>query len=325
MRLELLNRLDLNLLIVLHVLLEERNGSRAARRLHLSQSAVSKALSRLRETLGDPLFLRTSHGLEPTPRALQLEQELIPLLHHLDGVLHPPRFDPATTEREFLIASMDSAFTLFVPLYLQTLTQQAPGVRLRYVEWDEGSLGKMAQGGIDLAFTVRENSLTSDLRIDTLPSTIEQRLLAKDGFTCLVRQDHPLLGLAEWGVEAFSHYPHVQTFCEGRDRWMLDDRLQEMGVSRHIATTVPSFEAALRMGMHSDMIVTVSSLYARHAVQVYPMVPLPLPIRIDSISHLLVWHQGRQQDPGHRWLRETLHTLITNELRPDEDHFTIDR
>lgn len=310
MRLELLNRLDLNLLIVLHVLLEERNGSRAALRLHLSQSAVSKALGRLRDALGDPLFLRTSHGLEPTPRALQLQQELIPLLHGLDGVLQPPRFNPASSEREFVIASMDSAFTLFAPLYLPTLTRLAPGLTLRYVEWDQDSLGKMAQGGTDLAFTVRENSEDSDMRMNDLPGSMEQRLLAVDNLTCLVRRDHPVLREV-WDLAAFSRYPHVQTYCEGRDRWMLDYRLLQMGVARRIAASVPSFEAALRMGMHSDMIVTVSSLYARHAVQVYPLEPLPLPIRLDSISHLLIWHQGREQDPGHRWLRDTLLGLIS--------------
>ena len=103
---------------------------------------------------------------------------------------------------------------------------------------------------------------------------------------------------------------------------MLDHKLAEQDLYRRIEATVPSFEAALRMGMHSDMIVTLSRLYARHATQVYPLVPLPLPIALDSISHLLIWHQRHEEDPGHRWLRETLLTLIMGKLeapsRPDE-------
>ncbi|KAL8188427.1 UNVERIFIED_CONTAM: hypothetical protein K2H54_000277 [Gekko kuhli] len=173
---------------------------------------------------------------------------------------------------------MDSAFTLFAPLYLSELKRQAPGIRLRYEEWTENSLTEMSQGQVDIAFTVRENCINSDFRLDTLPNAICQRLLAIDDLTCL-------------------------TYCEGRDRWMLDHKLAEQDLYRRIEATVPSFEAALRMGMHSDMIVTLSRLYARHATQVYPLVPLPLPIALDSISHLLIWHQRHEEDPGHRWLR----------------------
>ena len=143
MLLEQLGRIDLNLLIILQVLLEERNGSRAARRLHLSQSAVSKALGRLRETFDDPLFVRSAYGLEPTARALTLQQQLQPILLSLDNLIQPPDFDPANTEREFVIASMDSAFTLFAPLYLSELKRQAPRIRLRYEEWTENSLTEM--------------------------------------------------------------------------------------------------------------------------------------------------------------------------------------
>ncbi|MGL5992275.1 MAG: LysR substrate-binding domain-containing protein, partial [Aeromonas sobria] len=115
-------------------------------------------------------------------------------------------------------------------------------------------------------------------------------------------------------------YPHVQTYCEGRDRWMLDHKLAEQDLYRRIEATVPSFEAALRMGMHSDMIVTLSKLYARNATQVYPLLQLPLPIALDSISHLLIWHQRHSEDPGHRWLRELLLTQIMSQLQPASGH-----
>ncbi|MBL0514839.1 LysR substrate-binding domain-containing protein [Aeromonas media] len=319
MLLEQLGRIDLNLLIILQVLLEERNGSRAARRLHLSQSAVSKALGRLRETFDDPLFVRSAYGLDPTPRALDLQQQLQPILLSLDNLIQPPAFDPASTEREFVIASMDSAFTLFAPLYLSELKRQAPGIRLRYEEWTEHSLTEMSQGQVDIAFTVRENCINSDFRLDTLPNAICQRLLAIDDLTCLVQRDHPALREPEWDLPRYLAYPHVQTYCEGRDRWMLDHKLAEQDLYRRIEATVPSFEAALRMGMHSDMIVTLSRLYARHATQVYPLVPLPLPIALDSISHLFIWHQRHEEDPGHRWLRETLLTLIMGKLETPGD------
>ena len=319
MLLEQLGRIDLNLLIILQVLLEERNGSKAARRLHLSQSAVSKALGRLRETFNDPLFIRSAYGLEPTGRALALQQQLQPILLSLDNLIQPPEFDPANSDREFVIASMDSAFTLFAPLYLSELKRQAPRLRLRYEEWTENSLTEMSQGQVDIAFTVRENCIDSDYRLDTLPGSICQRLLAIDGLTCLVQQHHPALQEPRWDLDHYLSYPHVQTYCEGRDRWMLDHKLAEHDLYRRIEASVPSFEAALRMGMHSDMIVTLSKLYARHATQVYPLLQLPLPIELDSISHLLIWHQRHEEDPGHRWLRETLLTLILSQLESRAD------
>ncbi|MGL5504011.1 MAG: LysR family transcriptional regulator, partial [Aeromonas veronii] len=227
MLLEQLGRIDLNLLIILQVLLEERNGSKAARRLHLSQSAVSKALGRLRDTFNDPLFIRSAYGLEPTGRALALQQQLQPILLSLDNLIQPPEFDPASSEREFVIASMDSAFTLFAPLYLSELKRQAPRIRLRYEEWTENSLTEMSQGQVDIAFAVRENCISSDYRLDTLPDSICQRVLAVDDLTCLVQQHHPALREPNWNLEHYLSYPHVQTYCEGRDRWMLDHKLAE--------------------------------------------------------------------------------------------------
>ena len=238
MLLEQLARIDLNLLIILQVLLEERNGSRAARRLHLSQSAVSKALGRLRETFDDPLFVRSACGMDPTPRALDLQQQLQPILLSLDNLIQPPDFDPASTGG----SSSSPAWTApspCLPLYLSELKRQAPGIRLRYEEWTEHSLTEMSQGQVDIAFTVRENCINSDFRLDTLPNAICQRLLTIDDLTCLVQRDHPALQEPEWDLARYLAYPHVQTYCEGRDRWMLDHKLAEQDLYRRIEATVP--------------------------------------------------------------------------------------
>ena len=212
-----LRRLDLNLLIVFETLMHERSVTRAAEKLFLGQPAISAALARLRTLFDDPLFVRSAYGLEPTARALTLQQQLHPILLSLDNLIQPPDFDPASTEREFVIASMDSAFTLFAPLYLSELKRQAPGIRLRYEEWTENSLTEMSQGQVDIAFTVRENCISSDFRLDTLPNAICQRLLTIDDLTCLVQRDHPALQEPEWDLarylaERFDAPVTVQTF-----------------------------------------------------------------------------------------------------------------
>ncbi len=154
---------------------------------------------------------------------------------------------------------MDSAFTLFAPLYLSELKRQAPGIRLRYEEdREQPDRDEPGPGGHRLHGAGELHQLGLSAR--HLPNAICQRLLAIDDLTCLVQHDHPALHEPEWDLTRYLAYPHVQTYCEGRDRWMLDHKLAEQDLYRRIEATVPSFEAALRMGMHSDMIVTLSAL-----------------------------------------------------------------
>ncbi|MBU2711322.1 LysR family transcriptional regulator [Zooshikella harenae] len=313
MKLDKLSRYDLNLLINLQVLLEEQSVSKAAKRLHVTQSAMSKTLARLRDLFEDPLFIRSAHGLRPTPRAESLHTQLASALQDIQQLIQPPKFDPATTQRDFTIVTVDSAYQLFLPSFFAPLLKAAPNMVLTFEDWSEESLQSIAQGRIDLGITARENAIDSRHQLDPIPPGVKfQHLLEdhEDHFVCLVRKDHPILSKPSWQIADYLSLSHVQASCEGHDRWALDITLAKQNKSRRIVVQVPEFHAALEITRNSDLIFTCPHIFARHAVQNYPLAMLPLPITIDTITYLMTWHQRYESDPGHKWLRETLYQHI---------------
>ena len=156
MNIDNLAKVDLNLLVILQILLEEESVTRAAGRLHLSQSALSKSLNRLRDTLDDPLFLRTAHGLKPTTHALQLKEQLPTLLQGLYQITLPPEFEPAASQRHFSFSMIESAYETLLPSYIGPLLKQAPQIILDIYGWTEKSTQDLQQGQIDFAITARD-------------------------------------------------------------------------------------------------------------------------------------------------------------------------
>lgn len=310
MKLDKLSRYDLNLLINLQVLLEEQSVSKAAKRLHVSQSAMSKTLARLRDLFDDPLFIRSAHGLRPTPRAENLQPQLASALQDIQQLIQPPKFDPATTQRDFKIVTLDSAYQLFLPSFFAPLMQAAPNMLLTFEDWSEHSLQGLAQGQVDLGITARENATDSRHQQDPLPHGVKFEHLLEDNFVCLVRKGHPILSKASWQISDYLALPHVQASCEGHDRWALDITLAKQNKSRRIVVQVPEFHAALEIARQSDLVFTCPQIFARHAVQNYPLTLLPLPIALDTVTYLLAWHQRYECDPGHKWLREMLYRHI---------------
>ncbi|WP_028864379.1 LysR substrate-binding domain-containing protein [Psychromonas aquimarina] len=309
MNIDKLARIDLNLLVILQILLEEESVTRAASRLHLSQSALSKSLNRLRDTLEDPLFLRGAHGLKPTSHALQLKSQLPGILQGLYQVTLPPRFTPAGSHRQFSFAMVESAYDTLLPYYIGPLLRQAPNITLNSYGWTEKSMQGLLQGQIDLGITARDLHPTSDFRLNNLPDGITQSTLFTDQQICLVRQNHPVLEILkteQWDLDKYLQMSHVQIRCEGNDWWALDYHLAESGKHRQISTTLPDFYGAVSACAHSDLIVTLPSSFVPHAQRLYPLVQLPLPIEFSPLVYVLLWHKRNDDEPGHKWLRETI-------------------
>jgi DNA-binding transcriptional LysR family regulator len=309
MNLGTLAKIDLNLLVTLQILLEEESATRAASRLHLSPSALSKSLNRLREALGDPLFLRSAHGLKPTAHALQLKQQLPDILQALYQVTLPPSFIAATSQRQFSFAMVESAYETLLPSYIGPLLNQAPNIKLDTYGWSEKSMQSLLQGQIDFGLTARDLHPTSDFRLNNLPDGIEQTTLFTDQQVCLVRKNHPILVAVsedKWDVETYLNMKHVQVRCEGNDWWALDYHLAESNQHRLISSTLPDFYGAASVCAHSDLIFTVPSNFVAHAQKIYPLVEIPLPISFSPIAYVLLWHQRNNDEPGHKWVRETI-------------------
>jgi len=309
MNLGSLAKIDLNLLVTLQILLEEESATRAASRLHLSPSALSKSLNRLRDTLGDPLFLRTAHGLKPTAHAIQLKQQLPEILQGLYKITLPPSFIPATSQRQFSFAMVESAYETLLPAYIGPLLNDAPNIKIDTYGWNEKSMQELLQGQIDFALTARDLHPISNYRLNNLPFGINQATLFNDKQTCLVRKDHPILERVkkgEWNTEVYLEMKHVQVRCEGNDWWTLDYHLAESNRHRHISSTLPDFYCATSVCANSDLIFTVPSNFVPHAQKIYPLVEIPLPIEFAEIAYVLLWHQRNDDEPGHKWIREAI-------------------
>lgn len=321
MNLDNLARIDLNLLVILKVLLEEQSVTRAASRLHISQSALSKSLNRLRETLDDPLFQRTAHGLKPTAHALNLGQKLPNILQDLYQLTQPPTFNPVSSNRQFSFAMVESAYETLIPYFIGPLLNSAPNIKLDSYVWTEKSMQDLQQGQIDFGISGRDLHPLADPRMDKLPEGLACQTLFTDEQVCLVREDHPLMAAftsAQWNLSLYLDMAHVQVRCEGSDWWALDYFLADLGHRRKISTTVPDFYGAASVCAHSDLIFTLPSSFARHACQLYPLKLLPLPFEFMPMAYVLLWHQRNDEDQGHKWIRETICQSVSTLFHPCE-------
>ncbi|MCL1142856.1 LysR family transcriptional regulator [Shewanella gaetbuli] len=307
MNLDNLSRIDLNLLVTLQVLLEEQSVTRAANRLHLSQSALSKSLNRLRDTLDDPLFQRTAHGLKPTAHALALGKDLPQALQNLYQLTLPPSFSPQTSQRHFAFAMVESAYETLIPYFIGSLLQQAPNLKLDTYGWTEKSINDLQTGQIDFGIAGRDTHPHAQFKVGDLADGLKYQTLFSDKQVCLVRQDHPILASIDnnqWDMAAYLSMNHVQVRCEGNDWWALDYFLASQNQHRNISATVPDFYGASSICAHSDLIFTLPSSFAQHAQSLYCLTEIPLPFEFMPMAYVLLWHERNDQEPGHMWVRD---------------------
>ncbi len=307
-----LEHIDLNLLRLMLVLLEEGSVSSAAERLNLSQSAVSKQLTRLRAQLGtvldDPLFVRTGRGLEPTARAARLEQPLRQWLRLSRSLLSPETFDPAQDAREFRISICETAFPVVIPRILPSLSQLAPQLQLNIVSQSSSSLQQLEQGQLDLLIIARDIDKRAQppWHVSDLPPHPNQELY-RDHHVALVRRDHPQLA-QEWDLASFLQIPHVRIWVEDNELWLLDHVLASMGHHRLGTARVPDFHSAALLVQHTDMMLVCTSVFAGQLARRYGLQPLPLPLDMDQVSYRMLWPQMLDQEPAHQWLRDFIQT-----------------
>lgn len=307
MNIEKLSRIDLNLLVCLTVLLEELSVTRAAHRLCLSQSAVSKSLAKLRQQFDDPLFIRNSHGLKATPQALFLKPKLDILINQLEIITQPQEFSPQTSEYRFQIAAVESVYPLILPHFLPVIFNQGPNLNINTHSWDDQTFKKLQLGEIDLGITGKDIDI-NDAKLTMLPpSDICEQEIYRDNQMCVVRKNHPVLR-ENWTLESYLALRHVQVRCDGNDRWLLDYRLADIGKERDIAITVPDFNSAASLCTYTDFIFTAPSHFTHLVAQQMDLVALPLPMEFPPMAYTLFWHRDRENDPALSWLRQMIQT-----------------
>jgi DNA-binding transcriptional LysR family regulator len=283
---------DLNLLITLDVLLAEGNVTRAAQRLHLSPSAMSRALARLRETTGDPLLVRAGRGLVPTPRALELRESVSQLVQDAQAVLRPAK-DPDLKQlvRTFTLRTSEGFAENFGPELMARIAVQAPGVRLHFVQKLDKDSAPLREGTIDLETGVLAATMGPEIRAQAL---------FRDRLVGVVRAGHSL-AQGEVTVSRYAAGSHIGISRKGLEMGSVDEAMREHGLERQIATIVGGFSTAVAMARASDLIASVPE---RHTGNLRAgMHTFPLPIQTPEFTVSLLWHPRFHADPAHRWLR----------------------
>lgn len=285
---------DLNLLVTLEALLAERSVTRAARRLGLSQPAMSHALQRLRDLFDDPLFVRRPGGVEPTDRALALGAPLARCLEAVRQTLEgPARFDPATARRSFAVATADHGSFVLLPELWARVAVEAPGVDVQVCPMvDQDGRRLLAEGELDLLIGPYQDERAGYYR---------QRLM-HERFVCVLREGHPALK-NEFTFDAWLSYPHVLVAPRGRPGSAVDTTLAALGRSRRVGLQVPQFLVAPHVVAGSDLIWTAPERMARAYVGLLPLVTRPVPVALEGFTVWQSWHERRHRDPAHAWLR----------------------
>jgi len=286
-----LHSLDLNLLKALAALLEERNVTRAAHRLAISQPAVSGMLSKLREYFSDPLFVRTSDGMMPTARAEELAGPVTQILRDITQLLTPPNFDPYSATLTFTLAATDYALSAILVPLIAVLKSRAPGIDLAVrPAIDDKVSQQLARGEVDLAFLTPE----------TTAEGLHSRSLYQEDYVCVADRSHPAAQRSLMTLEQFCHYEHVLVSTEGKFRGPTDEKLAEMNLQRRVGISVNSFYAVPEILRLTDMIAV---LPRRLVAANCDLVIIPMPLTVPGFTKSMAWHGRRHQDPAHRWLR----------------------
>lgn len=286
---------DLNLLITLDVLLTEGSVALAAKRLRLSTSAMSRALARLRETTGDPLLVRAGRGLVPTPRALALREQVSRLVQDAQAVLRPAQsLDMRQVVRTFTLRSSEEFVENLGPALLARIAQEAPGVRLRFVNKTDKDNALLRDASVDLAIGVVDATAS--------PEVLTQALF-RDRLVGVVRSGHPLSHGAV-SAERFAEGQHVYVSRRGLDRGEVDDALDAQGLKRHISTIVAGFATAIALARDTDLIASVPERYT--ANQRAGLYSFALPLALSTFTLSMLWHPRLDGDLAHRWLRGCL-------------------
>lgn len=298
--------MDLNLLLALDVLLAEGSVTGAARRLGLSNSAMSRTLTRLRSATGDPLLVRAGRGLVPTPRAAELRDRVHALSRDVLAVLRPQvgHLDLAALERTFTMRASEGFVALFAAPLAEAITKAAPCVCLRFAPKPDKDPGPLREGRIDLEIGVLGASAPE----------IRTQFLFRDGFVGVARIGHPLLAGAGVTPERYAACAHVVASRKEAIAGPVDDALAELGLRRAIRVVVPGHPDAMRVARHSDLIALVPRSClgngpAADGSAAAGLQGFELPVRTPEIVISAMWHPRVDADPAHRWLRETVMTV----------------
>jgi DNA-binding transcriptional LysR family regulator len=298
MRTTHLRQADLNLLVVFTAVAEERNVTRAASRLLLSQPAVTRALQRLRDTFHDDLLIRTSTGYEPTPTGQRLLQDLATMLPRLDRLMAGGDFDPTTEDASFRIAATDHAAYLLVPRLYTSVLPRSTKVEFSFVPLHAGQYEALEKGRLDLVL---------DADHDTATVHLSKEVIFEADFVCVVSRKSKLARAIT--LRQYLAAEHVAIDIVGGVQTHPDRRLAAIGEKRHCRLVVAQHTVAMRVAAVTEMIATVPRRMAVLEASTRATKILEAPAALGSFKYVMIWHPRMQTDAAHVWLRSIIRKL----------------
>jgi len=301
-----ISRIDLNLLVYLDVLLREKNVTRAAEQLGITQPAMSNGLRRLRDLFNDPLLIRTSEGMSPTERAAELQPLVREVLSKIEMVVQPGDFEANESDRVFRIMASDYAESTLFPRLLEKIRAQAPHISLDILTPSDVTFLDVEKGKIDMAIN----------RFDQLPKSFHQVTLWRDNFSCLMSADNPALDNFNLDAYLASHHIWVSktgmgvgTGMSPRDVQKLgwvDEALADIGCQRHIRIFTRHYQVAALLAQQPDLIATLPMRAALLHTDDKRLAIRKPPFPIVPIELKMAWSPLLQHNPGHIWLRRLI-------------------
>lgn len=290
-----IRNVDLNLIIPLHALLEERNVTRAAKRVHLSQPAMSHALERLRDTFSDDLLIRDGRrDYLLTARGQALRQELELMLPRLERLWTGQTFSPRDAIGRIRVVMTDYATAVILPRIVGPASTAAPGVQIHVSSWQEYSYADLLAGRVDLVFSALAP-----------PHPLYTEVLFQERFICLVSEGHPYKGKA-LSLNQYLRYRHVMIEMDPNQQTLVDRPLAEIGKRREIGLIVPYFLAGVMALRDTEFILTVPSRVAPQFLGRYPFRQVTAPSEIPRFQYLMAWHPRLEHEDLHKWFRDVL-------------------
>ena len=301
-----LKSVDLNLLVAFDALMSERSVSRGAAKLGITQSALSHALKRLRIMFGDPLMRRGPRGMEPTERALSLQQPMKGILANIHSIISTKlTFDPATTQRTFKLSMSDAMSVEALPLIVRKLRKSAPNIDLLVTSsGPRDACTRIINDEVDIAIGVFPH----------IPAQLLRHELYRDELVCVADRNHPSLKNGRMDEKAYLAAPHVTVAPNLDSGVQLDEIFFAMGLTRRIVATVPHYIALPALIRGTDLIAhtrlrLVNVLRSSSNLVVFQ---IPTSIRVPRLSFEQIWHPRYEGDPGHRWLRDLIVDAVGN-------------
>ncbi|WP_067867634.1 LysR family transcriptional regulator [Neptuniibacter marinus] len=299
-----LRSVDLNLLVVLQVLLDEQHVSKAAKKLQMSQPAVSRALQRLRQTLDDPILVRTLNGYDLSARAVTIRQQLKQVLLDVEGIMQPEHFDPSKAEGVLKLTGLDLELVLLMPTVVKMLRLKAPNLRVEIVPQRSEHFDLLEQGEVHF--------LATGLQPKTVQDQYRRMEVVKTNHVCVMDKNNPLAkGMT---LEQYVAASHGLVSITGKGPGVMDEVLTEMGYKRKIMLRLANFMSVSAFCSGSDLVFTLPEIMGKHLMFNDDLVIRPLPKEVDlpNVTFYFYWHERFQHDPMCSWVRSELEQLLEN-------------